>query len=384
MESKLWEDVGAGETLPALELPITFKTFVLAVAGTRDWNPFHHQAPFTRAATGAPDIWLNTMWHQSVFARFVTDWLGPESDFRATSIHMVGRIHPGNRVRIEGSVTGRPERDGDRLAEIAIMASTDASGVVARATATMAMPSRAGGPVRPRSVLAKPRVEPHPELPEFARVWLGRQTDPLPGGYPVSEAQIMYWADMAQDANPLYADTAYARASRHGGMIAPLPSLLIWACARAGRMGNSYEHPDCEDPASTPWPPRESQRSVSGMTTRDHRLLGAMLADEWDPPGCPELAANLVVQEYGKPLRPGDRVNTRAELVNCSPLAKTRMGEGYFQTSLTSFYNQHDELIMVCTRVGLMSKSPEHGGSNPVVTGESPAAPPTAAEEARA
>src|SRR3712207_4111001 len=33
-------------------------------------------------------------------------------------------------------------------------------------------------------------------------------------------------------------------------------------------------------------------------------------------------------------------------------------------------YNQHDELIMRCTRVGLMARSPEHGGSNPAVQGD--------------
>jgi acyl dehydratase len=38
-------------------------------------------------------------------------------------------------------------------------------------------------------------------------------------------------------------------------------------------------------------------------------------------------------------------------------------------------YNQHDQLIMVCTRVGLMAKSPEHGGSNPGLVGDQPADP---------
>ena len=33
-------------------------------------------------------------------------------------------------------------------------------------------------------------------------------------------------------------------------------------------------------------------------------------------------------------------------------------------------YNQDDTLIMRCTRVGLMSRSPEHGGSNPAVQGD--------------
>jgi hypothetical protein len=45
-------------------------------------------------------------------------------------------------------------------------------------------------------------------------------------------------------------------------------------------------------------------------------------------------------------------------------------------------YNQRDELIMVCTRVGLMAKSPEHGGSNPAVVGEPAAGATTPATTA--
>jgi acyl dehydratase len=45
-------------------------------------------------------------------------------------------------------------------------------------------------------------------------------------------------------------------------------------------------------------------------------------------------------------------------------------------------YNQDDTLIMRCTRVGLMARSPEHGGSNPRVLGdETPVAAATATPE---
>ena len=44
-------------------------------------------------------------------------------------------------------------------------------------------------------------------------------------------------------------------------------------------------------------------------------------------------------------------------------------------------YNQHDQLIMVCTRVGLMARSPEHGGSNPAIVGDQT---PTESQEQRA
>ena len=63
------------------------------------------------------------------------------------------------------------------------------------------------------------------------------------------------------------------------------------------------------------------------------------------PPGVSECIVQGSQQTYGKPLRPGDRAYFRSEIVNCSPLKETRVGPGYFQTQLDTYYNQHDELI---------------------------------------
>ena len=97
------------------------------------------------------------------------------------------------------------------------------------------MPSRNGGGVQARLSLAKPAVTPHPQMPDFAHAWLGKPTPPAYASYPVSEVQIMYWCDMVEDANPLYADGEYARTSRHGGVIAPPMSLITFMTSRAGQ-----------------------------------------------------------------------------------------------------------------------------------------------------
>ena len=46
-ESKLWEEVDRGEELPVLHFPITVKTLVLAVCGTRDLMPYHHNPDYS-------------------------------------------------------------------------------------------------------------------------------------------------------------------------------------------------------------------------------------------------------------------------------------------------------------------------------------------------
>ena len=36
---------------------------------------------------------------------------------------------------------------------------------------------------------------------------------------------------------------------------------------------------------------------------------------------------------------------TTSELLNCSPVKRTRLGPGYFMTNLTTYYNQDDDIV---------------------------------------
>jgi acyl dehydratase len=138
----------------------------------------------------------------------------------------------------------------------------------------------------------------------------------------------MYWADMVEDVNPLYDDSEYARRSRHGGMIAPPMSLLTWIRTRGAQAGVDRNAPDVDAPQRRAWPP-----------------LGEDGARDFIPPGSTNNIATRSVQEYGPPLRPGDRVFSTLESVNCSPLKRTSLGWGYYQVTLTTFYNQRDEIV---------------------------------------
>ena len=161
-------------------------------------------------------------------------------------------------------------------------------------------------------------------MPDFAREWLGKESPPNWCGHPISEVQISYWCDMVRDANPLYSNGDYARKSRHGGVIAPAVGLITWAMPRAHHQGLDVHNSDDE-----PWPPREA--------TQEPLIR--------QPPGVSEAMVQGSHQSYGRPLRPGDRVYSRQEVVNCSPLKETRVGPGYFQTLLDTYYNQNDEIV---------------------------------------
>ncbi len=155
-ESKLWEEVDRGEELPVLHFPITVKTLVLAVCGTRDLMPYHHNPDYSRSL-GNRGMFVNTMFEQALFGRFVTDWSGPESDFRETSLQMVAQIVPGDVAVIEGRVVKKYRDGDDRRVELELTAST-ALGIAARSTATLAMPSEEIGEVKPYRLLRKPDI----------------------------------------------------------------------------------------------------------------------------------------------------------------------------------------------------------------------------------
>jgi acyl dehydratase len=326
MDFRHYEDVKVGEALPLLDFPITIKTLVLAVCGTRDLMPYHHNPAYSKSV-GNRDMFVNTMFEQALFARFVTDWSGPESDFRETSLQMIGQLCPGDVARVEGAVASASRESGECRVRIDMTASNHL-GLAARASATIAMPSRQQGAVKPFSKLAKPKLEVHPQIPDFAKAWLGDVSEPSWGGYPISEAQILYWCDMVEDSNPLYVDGDYARRSRHGGVIAPPVGLITWSMQRAGHQGVDSEAPDCDAPKRSPWPPRTARGR--GFKT---------------PPGATETIAQGSTQAYGVALRPGDRVYSRSEVLNCSPRKQTRLGPGYFQTNLDTYYNQRDEIV---------------------------------------
>lgn len=329
VDFKHWEDVSEGEQLPPIDFPITLKTLVAGVAGTRDFMPYHHDDSACEPL-GIRAMFVNTMFNQAFYGRFATDWCGPESDFRATTLRMTGQLCPGDMAHCEGEVT-RKYRDGDDYLVDIDMQTRNHLGVTSMSSATMAMPSREGGPVRPRTSLDKPTMEADADMPAEAQEWLGKESPKMPGAYPVSEAQIMYWADMVEDMNPLYEDTEYARNSRHGGVIAPPMALITWTMGRPGRTGVDRDHPDYRYPDRRPWPPpRTADAEAPAMFT---------------PPGATDTIATNSVQAYGVPLRPNDRVFSTNTLVDCSPLKRTRLGPGYFQTNLTTFYNQKDDIV---------------------------------------
>jgi hypothetical protein len=60
-----------GEALPPISLDLTLRRAIQAVAGTRDYYPFHHDEQFARE-NGADGIFFNTMFLQAFAGRAAT------------------------------------------------------------------------------------------------------------------------------------------------------------------------------------------------------------------------------------------------------------------------------------------------------------------------
>lgn len=112
-----------GEALPSVILPLTLRRAVQAVAGTRDYYPFHHDEKFARE-NGAGGIFFNTMFLQAFAGRCATEWFGNDSFLRRLEISMHGSNYVGRTLTVEARETSR-RAESRRLVEAEGMLATE-------------------------------------------------------------------------------------------------------------------------------------------------------------------------------------------------------------------------------------------------------------------
>ena len=105
------------ETLPPISLPLTLRRAIQAVAGTRDYYPFHHDEQFARE-NGAEGIFFNTMFLQAFAGRCATDWFGNDSFLRRLEIAMRASNYVGRTLTTDAAVTNVRQEDKRRLVDI--------------------------------------------------------------------------------------------------------------------------------------------------------------------------------------------------------------------------------------------------------------------------
>jgi len=157
------------------------------------------------------------------------------------------------------------------------------------------------------------------------------------------EYLIRHWCETVEDGNPLYLDEDYARSRGFRGLVAQ-PGMLICTLTL---------------PFRWPWP--EGHRSQRLIHFRLKELL--------------ELPVGILASYekwFHAPVQVGDRLSSTVRLLEISPFKRTRVGEGYFTTIETNYYNQ-DDLVVAQSYTSLFSYGGRHGADGKPPAGGAPA-----------
>ncbi|MCH8064584.1 MAG: hypothetical protein IIC90_02000 [Chloroflexi bacterium] len=119
--TKEWK---AGDALEPISLELTLRRAIQAVAGTRDYYPFHHDEQFARE-NGAEGIFFNTMFLQGFVGRAAAEWFGNDAFLRRLEIAMHASNYVGRTLTAEGTVAATRESNGCKLVDADVTLATE-------------------------------------------------------------------------------------------------------------------------------------------------------------------------------------------------------------------------------------------------------------------
>jgi acyl dehydratase len=132
-----FETIDDGEALTPHTVKITLQRLVMEAGANRDFAPIHFDRDAARA-TGAPDVYANTIFLEAVIESALRRWAGLSAWIREIAFTMRGFNCIGDTVGAGGQVIGlNPEQ---RLAELEIWIESD-RGRTVEGTAKVWFPS---------------------------------------------------------------------------------------------------------------------------------------------------------------------------------------------------------------------------------------------------
>ena len=119
--TKEWK---VGDKLGQVSLDLSLRRAIQAVAGTRDFIPFHHDDEYTRE-NGAEGIFFNTMFLQGFVGRAAAEWFGNDAFPRRLEIAMHASNYVGRTLTAEGAVVATRESNGCQLVDADLTLATE-------------------------------------------------------------------------------------------------------------------------------------------------------------------------------------------------------------------------------------------------------------------
>jgi acyl dehydratase len=143
---------------------------------------------------------------------------------------------------------------------------------------------------------------------------------PSVGPDPVNIPMIRHWVDAIDDRNPIYLDAEAAARSPFGGVVAPPAMLQTWTFGRP---------------------------TVQGLAERGGApaALGRSALSTLDDAGYTATRATNSELEFARYLRPGDEITCTTVLESVSDEKTTALGTGYFVTWVSTYTDQHGEVV---------------------------------------
>lgn len=139
-ESKFFDSVSVGDTLPSKEVPITSALIVGGAIASRDFTPVHHDKKEAQKG-GLPDIFMNILTSNGLMGSYVTNWAGADSTTRKISLKLGAPNLPGFIMTISGEVVACNEEEG--TVDISVVGENNVWGMHMQGRVQVQLPKRA-------------------------------------------------------------------------------------------------------------------------------------------------------------------------------------------------------------------------------------------------
>ncbi len=136
LNTRRFDAVRPGETLPALPIPITVALIASGAIATRDYFPGHHDKDAARAL-GSPHVFMNILTTSGLAQRYVEEWAGPAAVFKDLKIKLGAPNYPGDTMTFTGEVT---HADAASRTVVVSLKGKNSMGNHVTGTATLALP----------------------------------------------------------------------------------------------------------------------------------------------------------------------------------------------------------------------------------------------------
>src|SRR5690606_236485 len=115
---KYWDDVQEGEQLTPQVFPLSVYRLVVEAGANRDFNAIHHNSEYAQAS-GAPEMYANTLFLQGMWEKTVRAFIGLEGKLHQLKGFRMGIFNcAGDTVVVKGEVVYKWQDAGGNFVEI--------------------------------------------------------------------------------------------------------------------------------------------------------------------------------------------------------------------------------------------------------------------------